>query len=251
LKVSIITVVLNGQQTIEDCLRSVYCQTYPDIEHIVIDGGSKDGTLGVIERCQGRISRLISEPDNGIYDAMNKGIKQATGDIIGILNCDDIYANNDVIASVVTTMQKNNADTCYGDLLYVKRSDISFVVREWYGKSFSKSKFKYGWMPPHPTFFVKRSVYSKFGLFNTSLDIAADYELMLRFLYKNNVTVVYLPKILVKMRSQGRSSPSLLNTAKMICEEYKAWKINKLKVTFLTFILKRLRKTHQFFKLFG
>jgi glycosyltransferase len=248
VKVSIITVVLNGKQTIEDCIKSIRCQKYPNIEHIVIDGGSSDGTLEIIKKYQSNIACLVSEPDRGIYDAMNKGIRLATGDIVGILNCDDMYVDDHVIDDVVAAMLQNGVDTCYGDLQYVKRENTARVVRYWHSDSFSKNKFKYGWMPPHPTFFVKKIVYEKYGFFNTDLAIAADYELMLRFLYRNGVSTVYIPKVLVKMRTQGNSRPGLCNTLRMMREEYRAWKLNGLNPNITTFILKRLAKLRQFLK---
>lgn len=248
LKVSIITVVLNGGQTIEDCIKGIYCQNYPNIEHIIIDGGSSDDTLGIIKKYQSNIACLISEPDHGIYYAMNKGIGLATGDIIGILNCDDIYVDKYVISDTVAAMLQNNVDTCYGDLQYVKREDISQIVRYWRSGTFSKNRFKYGWMPPHPTFFVKKIIYEKYGLFNTDLITVADYELMLRFLYKYNVSTVYIPRVLIKMRTQGNSRPGLRNTLRMMREEYRAWKSDNLNPNIVTFILKRLIKLRQFLK---
>ena len=246
MKVSIITVVLNSQSTIEDCLKSIYFQDYPELEHIIIDGGSNDGTLEIIKKYQSKVACLISESDRGIYDAMNKGIRLATGDIIGILNSDDLYVDQYVISDVVTTILKNKVDSCYGDLQYVKKENISRVVRYWRSKSFVKNKFKYGWMPPHPTFFVKKTIYEKHGFFNPALTITADYELMLRFLYKYDVSTMYIPRILVKMRTQGKSSPGLFNTARNMYEEYSAWKLNSLTPSISTFILKRLVKLQQF-----
>lgn len=250
-KVSIITVVLNGQDTIEDCIKSVCGQSYPDIEYIIIDGVSKDGTLDIIKKYESKLNKIISEPDQGIYDAMNKGIGLATGDIIGILNSDDIYIDSEVIGSVVSAMQNKNTDTCYGDLQYVKREDTTKIVRYWKSGYFSKNKFKYGWMPPHPTFFVRKKIYERYGDFNKNFFIAADYELMLRFLYKHEVSTVYIPRVLVKMRTQGSSRPGLYNTVRMICEEYEIWKSNglfssKISIVF-AIVFKRLRKLKQFF----
>jgi Glycosyltransferases involved in cell wall biogenesis len=197
VKVSIITVVYNGKNTIEDCIKSAANQTYSNIEHIIIDGGSTDGTLGVIKRYEDKIAYWVSEPDNGLYEAMNKGLRSATGDIIGILNSDDMYADNSAIESVVRTITENNVDSCYGDLVYVDRDDTAKIKRQWKAGEYKKEKFKNGWMPPHPTFFCKKTVYEKYGLLNLDFPLAADYELMLRFLYRHGVGATYIPKVLV------------------------------------------------------
>jgi glycosyltransferase involved in cell wall biosynthesis len=187
MKVSIITAVLNRRLYIEDCINSVIGQTYKNIEHIIVDGVSRDGTLDILRKHQKDISVLLSEPDDGIYDAMNKGIRLATGNIIGILNSDDIYAENDIIAAVAACFAKSDVDTCYGDLIYIKSNDVANSVRYWKAGAFSRERFREGWMPPHPTFFVRRHVYERCGLFNLDFPLAADYELMLRFLYKCGV----------------------------------------------------------------
>jgi len=221
VKVSIITVVYNGKNTIEDCLKSVANQTYPLIEHIIIDGGSTDGTLDVIKKYKNKIAKVISEPDKGIYDAMNKGLRSADGDIIGILNSDDMYADNSVIESVVSTITDNNVDSCYGDLVYVDRDDTAKIKRQWKAGEYKKEKFKKGWMPPHPAFFVKKEMYERYGYLNLDFPLAADYELMLRFLYRYGITTAYIPKVLVKMRAGGTSRPGLY-TIKATIENYRA-----------------------------
>jgi len=179
MKVSIITAVFNGVKTLEDCIKSVVAQTYTKTEHIIIDGGSTDGTVEVIERHRDKIAKVISEPDNGIYDAMNKGIRAATGDIVGILNSDDMYANEFVIERVVKAISEDNVESCYGDLVYVDRDDIAKIKRQWRAGEYKKERFKTGWMPPHPTFFVKREIYERYGLLNIDFPLAADYEIML------------------------------------------------------------------------
>ena len=188
----------------------------------------------------------MSEKDNGIYDAMNKGIKAATGDVVGILNSDDLYADEFVLDNVVKCLLKNNVYSCYGDLVYVDCNDTNKVVRNWKSGDFFKERFKRGWMPPHPTFFVKKHIYEKYGIFNLKFLLAADYELMLRFLYKYNVSTAYIPKCLVRMRTGGSCRPGLFNTSKNMMENYRAWKINDLTPTPITFILKPLTKVFQY-----
>lgn len=177
---------------------------------------------------------------------MNKGIKTATGDVIGILNSDDIYEDNSVIEAVVNSLASNNVDSCYGDLVYVKRDDTDKVVRYWKAGNFYKDMFKRGWMPPHPTFFCKKSVYEKYGLLNLDFPSAADYELMLRLLYKCHVSTTYIPRVLVKMRSGGTSNPGVY-TIKAIIENYRAWKVNELNYP-ITLLLKPFSKVIQFVK---
>lgn len=246
-KVSIVTVVFNGVTTIEDCIESISGQTYPDMEHIIIDGGSTDGTQEIIKKHEKHISGWTSEPDNGIYDAMNKGIAMTTGDIIGILNADDIYADNHVIADVIKTFAENKTETCYSDLMYVDRNNTDKVVRYWKSGDFHKERFRQGWMPPHPTFFVKKNVYERYGLLNLDFPLAADYELMLRFLYKHGVSTRYIPKVLVKMRTGGTSKPGLY-TIKAIMENHRAWKVNGLTPNLMTFFMKPFSKIGQYFQ---
>lgn len=248
MKISIITVVFNGKDTIGHTIESVLSQTYKDIEYIIIDGGSTDGTVDIIKNFEDRIAYWMSEPDNGIYDAMNKGIKVATGEIIGILNSDDMYADSSVIEEVVNRISREKADTCYGDLVYVDKNNTQKVIRQWKSGSYQKDKFKKGWMPPHPTFFVKSEVYEKYKFFNTDFTIAADYELMLRFLYKFGCSTAYIPRVLVKMRTGGNSHPSITNTIRSNMECYRAWKVNELNPNLITFILKPLSKVTQYIR---
>ncbi len=249
MKVSVITVVLNNREHLEDCLNSVFLQSYGDIEHIIIDGGSTDGTIDVIKKYEKRLSLWISEPDRGLYDAMNKGILKSSGDVIGILNSDDMYADEKVIEKVVGCFSNTSADSCYGDLVYVDRNAIHQVRRCWKAGGYYKNNFHKGWMPPHPTFFVRRKIYKKYSGFNLDFPLAADYELMLRLLYGQNVSTVYLPECLVKMRTGGKSHPGLSNIFHNMAENYRAWKINGLKTNPLTFILKPLLKTMQYIQI--
>src|SRR3989344_5964255 len=210
LKVSIITITFNSARTIEDTIKSVLSQTYPNIEYIVIDGGSKDGTQEIVKKYKDKIAKYISEPDKGIYDGMNKGFKVATGDIIGQINSDDFYASNDVIGEVVKKIEEEHAQVCWGDLQYVDAKDTNKIIRDWKSSEYAEGKFKNGWMPPHPTFFVRREVYEKYGYFRLDMGTAADYELMLRFLEKHRVRSCHIPKIMVKMREGGASNKSVL-----------------------------------------
>jgi glycosyltransferase involved in cell wall biosynthesis len=205
-KISIVTVVYNNSQTIRYAIESVLAQDYPDIEHIIIDGASTDGTVEIIKSYSNQIAKFISEPDKGIYDAMNKGLKLATGDIIGILNSDDFYPNNTVISDIVREFQTKNVEMVFGDLVFVKPEDLNKVVRSYSTPDFTPSKFAWGWMPPHPTCYLKRSVYERYGYFKTDYRIAADYEILTRFMAKHQITYSHIPKILIKMRTGGLST---------------------------------------------
>ena len=186
MKVSIITVSFNAEETISDTIKSVINQDYENIEYIIIDGASKDKTSSIVKSFGFKVAKFISEPDKGIYDAMNKGLALATGEIIGILNADDFYADSSIISKVVKRFQEEKVEGLYADLVYVKRNDTNKITRVWRSGDYSKGKFLKGWMPPHPTFFVKREVYEKYGNFNLDLPSAADYEIMLRFIHKHS-----------------------------------------------------------------
>ncbi len=247
LKVSIITVCYNSAETIEDTILSVVSQDYASIEYIIIDGKSSDTTLSIIEKYNSKITKVLSEKDDGIYFAINKGISLASGDIIAVLHADDVYYSNHVISDVVNTFTEKNTDTVYGNLYYVDRIDTSKIKRQWISGGYTKKSFLKGWMPPHPSFFVRKKCYDKFGVFNTSLHSASDYELMLRFLFKHNCSASYLPQVLVKMRVGGKSNVSLMNRIKANREDKKAWLMNELKPSLFTFIRKPLSKLGQFF----
>lgn len=209
MKISIITVVYNNASVIKNAIDSVLNQTYDNIEYIIIDGKSTDGTVDVISSYGSKIAKYISEPDKGIYDAMNKGLKLATGDVVGILNSDDMYMGVDVIEKVVTIFETYAVESMFADLVYVQPGNLEKVVRYYDSSYFSPTKFAYGWMPAHPTFFVKREVYEKYGYFKTDYKIAADYELLARFLGQYAISYFYLQLPIVKMRTGGVSTTNL------------------------------------------
>lgn len=248
MKISVITISYNAAETIEETILSVVNQDYADIEYIIVDGGSTDQTKTIVDKYRSQISKFISEPDNGIYDAMNKGLDLATGDIIAVLNADDVYADDSVLRDVDEALKASGAETCYGDLEYVNRLNPDKVIRKWVSGPFRRENFRKGWMPPHPAFFVKRNIYTEFGHFNTDLKTSADYELMLRLLYRHKVSVCYLPRVLVKMKVGGQSNQSVHNRLRANKEDRLAWKINHLEAGPITFILKPLRKVSQFWK---
>lgn len=245
-KISIITSTYNSKKTISDTLQCIASQSYSNIEHLIIDGASKDNTLEIVSEFP-HVAKVISEPDKGIYDAMNKGIKAATGDIIGILNSDDFYANDTVLEKVVAKMEEKNVQSLYGDLVFVKPDKTDEIVRYWKTRTQTDRGWQRGWMPPHPTFFVHKEVYEKYGLFDLDLKSAADYEFMLRVLYKHKVSTTYLPEILVKMRVGGQSTANLRNRLLANKEDRLAWEKNDLKPHFFTTYLKPLRKIKQIY----
>jgi glycosyltransferase involved in cell wall biosynthesis len=245
MKISIITAAYNSAATIADTLASISGQDHPDIEHIIVDGGSNDATLDIIDDFP-HVAKLISGKDDGIYDAMNKGISVATGQVIGILNSDDVYTDTTVLSAVAAAFADPAVMTAYADLQYVDANDQHKILRNWRSGPFKRENFYFGWMPPHPTFFVRREVYARAGAFNLGLRSAADYELMLRVLVKLEMTTRYIPRIIVKMRSGGMSNASLLNRLRGNKEDRLAWKLNGLKPYFFTLYLKPLRKLHQF-----
>ncbi len=248
MTVSIITVVYNGAETIAQAIESVLGQSYPDIEYIIIDGASTDGTQDIVKQYGNRISQFVSEPDGGLYDAMNKGVQRATGDIIGILNADDLYRHNDIITRIVDTFRQHEADAVYGDLVYAHREQPDRITRYWQAGRYKPGAFLRGWMPPHPTFFVKASVYRQHGYFTTSLRSAADYELMLRFIHKNKIQLAYLNEVIVVMRLGGVSNSSLQNRIRANKEDRVAWQMNGIKPGWFTLWLKPLRKIGQFWQ---
>lgn len=242
-KVTIITATYNSAQTIADTLQSVAQQKGVEVEHLIIDGGSKDNTAKIVQ--QFPKVKWHSEPDQGLYDAMNKGLQKAQGDIIGILNSDDFYPDDQVLSDVLKQFQDPLIDAVYGDLHYVDPLDTQKIVRRWKSGIFRPNAFRYGWMPPHPTFFVRRRVYEQYRHFNLTFRTSADYELMLRFLHKHKIQVAYLPRVLVKMRVGGLSNSSFQHRLKANREDRRAWAVNGLKVPFYTTWLKPLRKLRQ------
>ncbi|AEW03006.1 glycosyl transferase [Niastella koreensis] len=245
MKISIITATYNSANTVRDTLACIASQRYANIEHIIVDGLSKDNTLDIVKQFP-HVAKVISEKDKGIYDAMNKGVQQATGDVIGILNSDDFYSDPFVLEKVAAAFKNPAVEAVYGDLQYVKQDNVQVVTRTWKSGKYQKRFLYYGWMPPHPTFFVRRNIYDKCGLFNITLRSAADYELMLRVLLKHNTQVEYIPEVLVKMRAGGMSNASLKNRLRANREDEMAWKLNDLKPYFFTTWLKPLRKVFQF-----
>ena len=245
MKISIITATFNSAKTVKDTLESVQAQQYSQVEHIIIDGLSSDDTLPIVHQYS-NIAVVVSEKDSGIYDAMNKGIRLASGEVIGILNSDDMYADSNVLNEVAEIFSDDRVDACYADLQYVEEGDTTKLVRHWKSGHFNKSSFLYGWMPPHPTLFLRRRVYDQVGLFNLSLSTAADYELMLRIFVRHHFNIRYLPRVIVKMRSGGASNASLKRRIKANKEDRLAWKINNLKPYFFTLYLKPIRKIFQF-----
>lgn len=247
MKVSIITVTYNSAATLAETLRSIADQDYKDLELIIVDGGSTDGTLGILEDNQSIVTKFVSEKDNGLYDAINKGIAMASGELVGILHSDDFYIHSKVISNYVACFQSTQADAVYADLFYVDRNDTNRIIRKWKSGTYSNRSFYRGWMPPHPTFFVKRSLYEQFGKFDLQFKTAADYELMLRFILKEKIKIAYLPEFTVKMRMGGASNASISNRINANLEDREAWRKNNLKPSFYTLYLKPLRKLLQFF----
>lgn len=241
MKISIITVTLNSSSVIESCLESVKNQTYDNIEQIVIDGKSTDDTLSILKSKPYKISTLISEPDNGIYDAMNKGIQNATGDIVGFLNSDDFYENNYILSKVVKLFENNlYIDACYSDLIYVDQNNTSKIVRLVKSSKFKEGLFTKGWCPPHPTFFVRRSVYKKFGNFDLSYRFASDVDLMMRFLEKYKIKSKYIPEVWVKMRIGGITNKSIKNIFIQNKEILKSFNKNKIRINLLKFFIYKI-----------
>lgn len=247
MKVSIITVTYNSAETLESTIQSVITQSYMNTEFIIIDGGSTDNTLDIIKKYKDSISVVVSEKDKGLYDALNKGIDLATGDVIGILHSDDFYINEHVLSKYVKLFEDKNCDAVYSDLYYVKRDNTEKIIRKWKSGNYKPYSFLNGWMPPHPTFFVKKEVYNRLGKFNLEFKTAADYELMLRFVHKNKIELSYLPEYTVKMRAGGKSNASVQNRVNANLEDRKAWELNGLKPRFYTLYLKPFRKLLQFF----
>lgn len=248
MKVTIITVTYQSEKYLADCIESVIKQTYPNIEHIIIDGKSTDGTVDIIKKYESKISSWISETDKGMYDAINKGLKLASGDIVGILNSDDMLETEEVIADIVEAFKTKDVGAVYGDLEYVHSDDTNKVFRIWKGKPYNRSLFKIGWMPAHPTFYIKRNLIEEFGGYESHYYSAADYEFMARYLFHHNVSAYYLPKLIVKMRIGGQSNKNFQQRFRANRRDYLAMKKNKIPFAFFVSILKPLSKLHQFYK---
>ena len=251
MKVSIITVTYNSEKYLADCIQSVRKQNYKNIEHIIIDGKSTDGTVNIIRDNAASIAHWVSESDRGMYDAINKGLHLATGDIVGILNSDDMLASADVIRSIADCFKTTNTDTVYGDLVYVDPKNTHKVVRFWKGIAYKRFRFKYGWMPAHPTFYMRRELIHEYGLYENHYFTAADYEFMARYLFHYKVSAVYLEEMIVKMRMGGASNSNMAGRIRANRRDYLAMKINKIPFPLVVSILKPLIKIPQFKNSFG
>lgn len=243
--ITVITPARNSAATIRDTLESVRSQRYPAIEHIVVDALSTDSTAECV-RHYPHVADFIHEPDRGIYDAMNKGLRRATGDVVGFLNSDDVFADDRVLERIAETFQSTSCDATYGDLLYTDRETMRKSLRHWQAGPYRSGAFLRGWMPPHPTFYAKRALYGQHGDYRLSLGLAADYELMLRFIHKHQIVLEYIPKVLVHMRAGGASNRTWLQRLAAHRNDYKAWQVNGLSPRWFTLTAKPLRKILQF-----
>ncbi|NET34796.1 MAG: glycosyltransferase [Cyanothece sp. SIO1E1] len=244
MKVTLITVAYNSAKTIRKTLESIAAQDYPDIEHIVVDGASKDNTVEIVKEFQ-HVKKLISEPDKGMWDGLNKGLALAEGGIIGMLNSDDVYADNTIVSKVVAAFKAHQVDTIFGDIQFVSTKDPSKVVRYYSSKHFHPSKFRYGYMPAHPSFFVKREVYEKYGHFKADYKIAADYDLMIRFLKVHQVSYKYLDLMMVNMLIGGMSNDSLKSIYILNKEIVRTCRENGIYTNLLIVSLKYFRKVFE------
>lgn len=248
MKISIVTVAFNAENTIKDTIDSVLAQKGVELEYVIVDGASTDKTAEIVASYGDQINQFISEKDKGIYDGMNKGVQMAQGDIIGILNSDDFYLNDAVLQKVSGLFEDESIQGVYADLVYVDPNNTDKITRTWKSGEYQIGAFKKGWMPPHPTFFVRKEVYEKYGSYSLDLKSAADYEFMLRTIHKEGIKIAYLPEIIVKMRAGGMSNASLKNRLRANKEDQMAWAMNGLKPSKLTFIRKPLSKIGQFLK---
>ena len=248
MKITLITVCLNSDKTIKETLKSVANQTYKNFEHIIVDGKSSDQTLPIINNYP-HVSKVLSERDDGVYHAMNKGINLASGDVVGFLNSDDIYASNDILKNVAYLFENNSSlDACYADLVYFNKIDTSKLVRYWKSNKFVKGSFSKGWSPPHPTFFVRRQVYERFGNFNLNYSISSDIELMMRLLEIHKINTMYIPQTWIKMRMGGLSNKNFKSILKLNKEIIYALKKHKLFKNYISyFAYKFLSRFKQFF----
>jgi len=246
MQITLITPVWNNVDTIGHCLHSIAKQT-EKCQHIIVDGGSTDGTLEIIDKRKGAAATLISEPDQGMYDAINKGLQLAVGDVVGMLNSDDYYPTDEVLTKVAKVFQDPDIGACYGDLHYVDKIDTANMVRNWRSGDYKREKFFRGWMPPHPTFFLRRHLYEEFGGYRLDMGTAADYELMLRMLLKHKVSAAYIPQVMVHMRNDGMSNASLKNRIRANHNDRQAWRVNDLKPRPWTLVAKPLNKIGQWF----
>lgn len=246
MKISVITATWNSATTIEDTLRSFDSQDYSNTEYIIVDGASTDETIEIIKASGVPIDTLVSEKDKGIYDALNKGIELATGDVIGFLHSDDIFADSFALSRIAKAFLLHQSDSVYGDLEYVSKDSPDKIIRKWNSGDFNRERMRYGWMPPHPTFYMKRSHYKKLGKFDLNFRIAADYDSILRYLWLNKLSASYIPNVLVKMRVGGESNRSISNIIQKSREDHRAMQNNGLPWV-KALMSKNLSKIQQFF----
>jgi len=247
VKISVITVVYNNEATVERALCSVLEQNYPNIEYIVVDGGSTDNTLSIINKYSDKIDVIISEKDNGIYDAMNKGIENASGDVVGILNSDDTYYDKDSLNAVGTAFEKYDTDSVFADVIIVKENKQNSIVRYYRAKSFKLWHFRFGHMPGHASFFVKREYFDKHGLYDTRFKISADFDLLLRYLFLNKLSYKYIPKTLVRMSLGGVSTQGFSSIKQMNKELKQIFKKNNVNSSVIMIYMKYFAKVFQYF----
>lgn len=245
MKISVVTISYNAVESIADTISSVQKQNHPNVEHVIIDGASKDGTVELIRRLADERTIIVSEPDKGLYDALNKGIARSTGDVIGLMHSDDIYASDCVLAKVASVFSDPGIDGVYGDLQYVAADDLTRVIRHWQSGTYDLSKLRRGWMPPHPTLYLRREVFERWGVYDAEMRIAADYDAMLRYLVKGGITLCYIPEVMVKMRIGGVSNRSLRQILHKSREDLVAMRRNGVG-GIGTLVLKNLRKLSQF-----
>ena len=248
MRISIVTAAYNSGGTIAETVKSLLAQTHKSVEHIIIDGGSTDGTKTIVASFGDKVTHFISEPDGGIYDAMNKGIRMATGDIVGTLNSDDMYADNSVLSQVVAVFEDPSVHVCYGDLIYVAAGDVNKVVRVWESAPYSQGMFLKGWVPPHPTFFARRQVYEKYGGFDLAFPLAADFELMLRFLHCYKLKSVYIPATIMRMRLGGATNKNAGNIIRQNIEIFRAGRKNGVSLGARWFLGKSYDRFKQYVK---
>ncbi len=245
MKISIITATFNSSQSITACIKSIFSQTYTDVEHIIIDGSSTDGTVSKINELPNRVSYVISEPDKGIYDALNKGILAATGDIIGFVHSDDQLASAEILQKVVDAFMQTGADGIFGNLVFVNKEDM--IVRTWTSSPFKSRNIKFGWMPPHPALFLRKEVFLKHGLFDITFKIAGDYDFMLRLMLDKEINIQHLQEVITRMRLGGISTGSIGGIVNKMKEDIRVLRKNKFRFPMAILFIKNIRKVHQLF----